>query len=334
MNIIYENDRCPIFVNVLYNDPIEAKNCKTGKIQIVQDDNTGLVYNNKFNPIDMDYNIDEYHHERNFSISDKNHLFEVKNIIQKYFSNLNILEIGCGSGFFLEYLNNNGFNVEGYDPSYTGANPRIKKEYYNKSDKNYDAIILRHVLEHIPNPYEFLLGLKENSKNNTLVYIEVPNLDYINENFGFYDFYYEHVNYFRFSDFNSMFKNIIEHGTLFGGEFLYIVADLNNITKPQNKEPFILNPNFQKRFDKYVDIIKNSKSKTVLWGCGLRGTMFSILMHDNNAKFDYFVDINPNKQNKYIPLISNENGYGKVSNFKDIENELSTGGGGYNIYFK
>lgn len=333
MDIIYKNNNCPIFVNVLYNNAKEAKDCKTGEIEIVQDSETGLVYNQKFNYTNIDYNIEEYHHERNFSSLDKKHLYDVKEIISQHFNKFNLLEIGCGSGFFLEYLSDNGFCIEGYDPSYTGKNPRIKKEYYtNKVNKVYDAIILRHVLEHIPNPYNFLLTLKENNKNNGLVYIEVPNLDYINENFGFYDFYYEHVNYFRLSDFQAMFNSIKEYGTLFGGEFLYIVADLKELKKPNNKTPFILNPSFQKKFNEYVDLIKNANNKTVLWGCGLRGTMFSILMYNNDAKFDYFVDINPNKQNKYLPLISSESGYGKVSSFDEVEKKLTGGGGVLSLY--
>ena len=165
--MIFSASNYPIFQNVLYNTPEKAMNCKVADIEIIQDQETGLIYNKKFNPSIMEYN-EEYHNEQQFSETFKKHLNDVKDIITRNFDKNSILEIGCGDGYFLEFLHSNGFDIEGMDPSYEGDNVNIKKEYYTEnSKKTYNGIILRHVLEHLEDPYHFLLNLKNVNKNIT-----------------------------------------------------------------------------------------------------------------------------------------------------------------------
>ena len=248
---------------------------------------------------------------------------EVTNIIKKYFIDRSILEIGCGDGYFLELLLKSGFNINGMDPTYTGNNKKIKKEYYNKNySSKYNAFILRHVLEHIQDPYNFLLELKKIDNNDSLIYIEVPSLEYINENCTFFDFYYEHVNYFREVDFINMFDNILVMDRFFDKQYIYIIAELNSLKLPVKTDDFILNKNFLSKFYYYNDIIKKSKSKTVIWGCSSKGVIFSVLLNNVKTKVDYFVDINPYKQGKFIPIIADTNNYGMVSSYEYIENKL------------
>lgn len=132
--MIFYSKNYPIFQNVLYDSPEEAINCKVAEIEIVQDEQTGLVYNKKFNVKLMNYDK-EYHNEQQFSDVFKKHLNNVKDIIEKYFDKKSLLEIGCGDGYFLELLFNNGFDIEGMDPSYEGDNKNIKKEYYTENNK-------------------------------------------------------------------------------------------------------------------------------------------------------------------------------------------------------
>lgn len=322
MNIIFSETKYPASANVLYDNIEDAINCKTFDIEIVQDPNTGLVYNRKFDQKTMEYN-ENYHSERTFSNSYKNYLSTIKDVIEKYFIKSNVLEIGCGDGTFLEYLSERGFDIEGMDPSYQGNNKKIKKEYYTENSKKvYDGIILRHVIEHIQNPYNFLYNLKKINKDHGLIYIEVPNLDYINKNNSFFDIYYEHVNYFRMTDLKNMFDNILETGICFDGQYMYIVAELGSFKTPKKTDDFIFDNNIFTKLNNSIDIIKKSISKNIIWGCSLKGVIFSIFLYKNNIKVDYFVDISPYKQNKYMPIISNYDGYGKIISFDKIEKNL------------
>ncbi|WP_300712521.1 class I SAM-dependent methyltransferase [uncultured Brachyspira sp.] len=322
MASIFKSKNYPIFQNVVYNTAYEAMNCKVIDIEIVQDENTGLIYNNKFKSDIIDYQ-ENYHNEQHFSDVFKKHIFEVKNIIQKYFINRKILEIGCGDGYFLELLLKYGFDIYGMDPTYIGNNERIKKEYYNENNsREYNAFILRHVLEHIQDPYNFLYNLKKIDNNNSLIYIEVPSLEYINENCTFFDFYYEHVNYFREIDFINMFDNILVIDNFFNKQYIYLVAELSSLKLPVKTEDFILNKNFLSKFYYCNDIIKNTKSKTVIWGCASKGVIFSIFLNNVKTKVDYFVDINPYKLYKFMPLISDTSNYGIIESYNDIKYKL------------
>jgi len=110
-----------------------------------------------------------------------------------------------------------GFEITGFDPTYEGDNPAVVKKYF-ASELGIRAvgIVLRHVLEHIQDPLQFLLRLKEANGGSGRIYIEVPCFDWICEHRAWFDVFYEHVNYFRLSDFLSMFGTIYESGRLFG----------------------------------------------------------------------------------------------------------------------
>ncbi len=50
-----------------------------------------------------------------------------------------------------------GFKVTDLDPTYEGANPNVIKAYFSPEiGLRADGIILRHVLEHVQDPVEFL----------------------------------------------------------------------------------------------------------------------------------------------------------------------------------
>jgi len=98
-----------------------------------------------------------YNNEQSLSFQFRNHLNSVAEIIDKYLGKANIIEVGCGKGFFLEMLLKRGFGVTGFDSNYDGENPRVTKKYFEPSVMSTSrGLVLRHVLEHIKNPVDFL----------------------------------------------------------------------------------------------------------------------------------------------------------------------------------
>jgi hypothetical protein len=72
-----------------------------------------------------------------------------------------LVEMGCSKGCFLEMLLAKGFDATGFVPKYEGANPRVKRQYFETvAFEQADGLILRHVLEHIKNPISYLERLK------------------------------------------------------------------------------------------------------------------------------------------------------------------------------
>lgn len=297
-NLIYQADAFPVFQNHMYSSKEAAINCPKGIIRLVQDLKTGLIYNSAFRPELMIYD-ENYENEQAVSEIFQKHLASVSKIISSYLGTTNIVEVGCGKGFFLESLTADGFSITGFDPAYAGSNPRIKKEYFGlASFEKATGIILRHVLEHIQNPIDFLEKLKHANNGNGKIYIEVPCFDWICKRKAWFDIFYEHVNYFRISDFNRIFGEVIESGYCFGEQYLYVVAELGSL-----KIPVI--GNFEDRVNfpgDFTDTINNTTqhNTTVIWGGASKGVIFALLKTRAGQLVNNIIDINPAKQGKFI----------------------------------
>ena len=217
----------------MYDSKAEAIACPKGNIRLVEDLETGLVYNSAFSPELMSYD-GNYQNEQAVSPLFQRLLDAVATAIDRSIGKESLVEVGCGKGFFLEMLLAKGFDVTGFDPTYEGANPRVKRQYFVPGAiEQANGLILRHVLEHIHNPVSFLEQLKEANGGSGKIYIEVPCFDWICEHKAWFDIFYEHVNYFRLADFKRIFAEVIDSGRVFGGQYLYVIAELSSLRKPK-----------------------------------------------------------------------------------------------------
>jgi hypothetical protein len=98
-NLLYQSDAFPVFQNRMYNSKEAALNCPRGNIRIVQDLKTGLIYNSAFRPELMTYDED-YESEQAVSEIFQKHLEYISKIIGSCLGTSNIVEVGCGKGFF------------------------------------------------------------------------------------------------------------------------------------------------------------------------------------------------------------------------------------------
>jgi hypothetical protein len=286
----------------MYDSFEEAAACPKGDIRLIENLDTGLVYNDAFIPDFLNYDSN-YQNEQGGSLCFQQHLNCMAKVIQKTIGKTNLVEVGCGKGFFLEMLLRQGVDITGFDPTYEGNNSKIEKHYFEPGVGKIRAngIILRHVLEHIQDPLSFLMSLREANRGSGLIYIEVPCFDWICQNRAWFDVFYEHVNYFRLSDFYRFFGNVIESGRVFGDQYLYIVADLASLRQPviNDSDRVAFPPNFLTKLDRQ----KKTKSQigTVIWGGGSKGVIFSLLKARSGQPVEYIIVINPSKQGRYIP---------------------------------
>ena len=95
-----------------------------------------------------------------------------------------VLDIGCGPGWFLSFLNSK-WNKIGIEPSYTAylESKKIFKTYNNnfedvKLKKNsFNLIIMHHVIEHISNPEIIIKKIYDLLKINGYLIISTPDFD-------------------------------------------------------------------------------------------------------------------------------------------------------------
>ena len=144
-------------------------------------------------------------------------------------------------GSFLEALcYKTGATGIGFDP---GA-PKARKENLFEIRQNkfkgigvegypYNMVILRHVMEHISKPKQFLSDLLADgtlAPNGSLI-IEVPDLDWILENQSIFDITYEHCGYFTRDALQTLLHEIgfkeLRFNKPFGGQYLLVEAKLS-----------------------------------------------------------------------------------------------------------
>jgi len=297
----------PVYQNKMFGTANEARACPRGDVILTQDAASGLVHNSAFDTDLLSYD-GSYQNEQGHSPTFQAHIAQVLDVISRQFDAMSILEIGCGKGTFLELLRAANHDAHGIDPAYEGNSQYIVREHFKPGlGIRGDAIVMRHVLEHIPSPMEFLnLVRLANSDGNGrgLIYIEVPCLGWILRRKAWFDVFYEHVNYFRLADFHRMFGRILESGPLFGGQYIYVVADLHSLRDPATTSlgapPRIFAPDdFFDTIDRCAQIASTG-AYNAIWGSAAKGVMFSHHMQVRGATLNAAIDINPAKHGQFL----------------------------------
>lgn len=290
----------PVLQNRAFASRSQALASPTGDVVLVQDHATGLIHNEAFDPGLLRYD-EEYQNEQAVSRVFQRHLDDVTTIVQRHFDGLKLIEVGCGKAHFLEHLQQRGFDILGIDPAYEGNNQSVIKAPFEAGlGICAQGIVLRHVLEHIPDPLAFLRAIAQANGGSGRIYIEVPCFDWICRQRAWFDIFYEHVNYFRLQDLHRMFETVLESGHIFNGQYLYVVADLASLRQPQATSADTLRfpHDFLQDIGKMASIASSGNS--AIWGGASKGVIFSLYMQRAGADILGAIDINPAKQGRYM----------------------------------
>lgn len=141
-------------------------------------------------------------------------------LISKFYRTGNILDIGCGTGEFLNTCKNAKWSTLGIEPDPDarkmakdnyGLDVREEAELTNLEPQTFDIISMWHVLEHVPRLNERVEDLKRLIKPNGTIIIAVPNCNSLDakkykEHWAAYDVP-RHLYHFTPSDIELLFKN-------------------------------------------------------------------------------------------------------------------------------
>ncbi len=284
--------------NRLYGSREEALLCPRGDIVVAEDGNTGLIRNLAFDASRVHYDS-SYQNEQGLSEVFRQHLDQAADLVLSKSGGAPVVELGCGRGTFLRILRSRGAKAAGIDPAYEGEESFIRNEFFTGQALGQKSfLVLRHVLEHMADPLDFLLRAAQANGNGGLCYIEVPCFDWICRNRAWFDIHYEHANYFRPSDFRRMFKNCLHLSHGHGGQYIMVVADLSSLRVPRRDPadsvdvPAELAPDFN----------RTPASSRVIWGGSSKGVIYSVLRERAGYPVDVVLDINPAKQGKFLPV--------------------------------
>jgi SAM-dependent methyltransferase len=121
-----------------------------------------------------------YHYVRHHTLSVKFHQIEKLTGLQLGHH----LDIGAGTGVFVQYMNQHGWKSQGIEPDAKAR--EIAMAHHNTLlmpsgmfesllPETYDAISMWHVLEHVHELYPYLYKIKKLLKSQGLAFIAVPN---------------------------------------------------------------------------------------------------------------------------------------------------------------
>lgn len=135
--------------------------------------------------------------------------------------NLNILEIGCGSGAFFSFIEQNrSIKITGLEPSksiYSVFNLNSKnifcktlEEFAETEYEHFDVVIFFEVLEHLDNIPEFFCNLEKVTKKDSYIFFSIPVSDsFIARIMGKYWHQYQkyHLSFFNKKSLSTYLEN-------------------------------------------------------------------------------------------------------------------------------
>ncbi len=326
---VHHVENVPVNDVLLMNSRDAATGVSAGDIDLVLCGGCGYIFNRCFDPARVEYST---RCEESQAYSARFNRF-TDEIIQRIANRLpctgqTVLEIGCGKGDFLTALcKGRGLTGIGVDPGYReredgGERPVNVRFVTNEIEREAgliplaDLVVCRHTLEHIDDPVRFLRFLRGRVHDEAAILFEVPDADSIFERSAFWDIYYEHCGYYSARSLSHLFDACGFHVdtvyAVFDDQYLILEATSGNGgagAVPINDASSIdaLNEHFTTRMAASLARWRalfmewrRERRRVVLWGGGSKAVSLLSTLAIEFA-VDYVVDINPRKQNKFLP---------------------------------
>ncbi len=322
-------ENVPVLTNLLLEHKDAACQIRRGTIHLTVCEQCGFVFNRAFDSAAL-YD-GRYDNSQAYAPSFVDYLDErIRQVLlAKPLPGGCVVEVGCGNGFFLRRLIEADVGTTGYgfDPSYGGPFSMLDGRlhfqpcYYDErcSEIPADILVCRHVIEHIPQPLPFLAMIRQTLAHSphTRAFFETPTVEWILQNQVIWDIYYEHCSYFAPNTITLALElagfrvERIEH--TFGGQYLWIEATVCQ-SDQQPANPVIQSgslPALAAQFERaehlytthWQSIIQTLRQEgpVALLGAAGKGVTLANLIDPTGELISCVVDVNPQKQHKYLP---------------------------------
>lgn len=316
--------RQPVVLNYRFRDATAATRVPRRDVTLAQCRHCGLVFNATFDPAVIPYD-ENYENRQCFSSAFGAHLETLASEITRRnrLQGGRILEVGCGKGDFLRLLCATAkAQGEGYDTSYE---PRAEPEpaglnfhrcYVGASDitQPFDAVICRHVVEHVPEIGTFLRDLHAIAvaAGDPVVVLETPRFEWIVEQLSLWDVFYEHCNYFPTATLAHLCRlagfRVARQRAVFGAQYqlleLRLAKSRRAPTAPGIPAAARLG-DFARRARRQLDALAKKFAKAsdgqgwAVWGAGAKGV--ALVNQLGATRPRCVVDSNPAKQGGVLP---------------------------------
>jgi SAM-dependent methyltransferase len=314
-------DEQPVVLNYRFTDPATARAVPRGALDLVQCVRCRLVSNTAFSSALLPYDT-RYENSQAHSPAFRTYLETlVEELVTTYgVTGRRVLELGCGKGAFLAMLAERGDNVgTGYDTTWDQASDvpdhrlRFVARRLTAADITgpFDAVICRHVIEHVPDVRGFLVELAAiaAAAGDPIVMLETPALEWICVHACFWDLFYEHCNYFFRPTLAWLCAqagfDVLEHRDGLDGQYQVLwlrrtrrlVTELASPVAPDFAAAAARMDCRRLGLERQIATVDATRGWAI-WGAGAKGVT---LAHRLTTPPRCLIDTNPAKQGGYIP---------------------------------
>ena len=249
-----------------------------------------------------------------------------------------VVEIGCGDGHFVRALSEvrgGKGRFLGFDPNAspeTGLGvefyPRLFEPLTDMIAYKPDAVVIRHVLEHLTEPADLLDNLAWGATlldKPCWLCTEAPCIDRVFETDRLTDFYYEHASHFTTQSFRKMMERAgvvekLDHG--YDGE---VVSAIVRLSVPQvYQERARATARFAVRalqnrasVAAQLDLLVADGKRVVIWGGTGKAAAFIHQFGTDAKRFPLVVDSDRDKVGSFVP------GTGQEIVFRDVLKDIA-----------
>jgi len=320
----------PVHQNLLCDSVEAARALNRGRLELHACEYCGFVFNAAFDASLLNYGA-AYDNTQSCSPVFEAYLERLADQVvnDRGVRGKRIVEIGCGKGGFLRalVLRDAGNRGVGFDPSYVGPETdldgrlRFERRFYDASCAGLgaEAIVCRHVIEHVPTPIALLRLVRQTVTDGTArVFFETPAVEWILERDVIWDFFYEHCSYFGDSSIEYAFRRagfeVEGNQRSFGGQYLWIEARAGSevgadaVDVPARAGHVA---GLAQRFAaREAELVVERRERleqfaadgaVAIWGAGAKGVTLANLIDPDRRLVSCVVDLNPNKQGHYLP---------------------------------
>ncbi len=326
---VFSLGNVPVICNQLWPDAQAARAAPSGDVDLVRCGRCAMIWNSTFDPARMVY-APGYENALHFSPKFQAFAEDLAAGLtaRHALAGKHVIEIGCGDGHMLDLLSRNGVaTATGFDPSMAGKSSpfsardgvEIIPEYFRSDqlDRPPDAIICRHVLEHLDAPMALMRDIRRAiGSRDVPVYFEVPNAGWMLDAVSMWDVIYEHVGYWSAPAMTTLFRRAgfapVSVSAGYDGQFLMIEA------RPSAPDPDYLAPDTDRtaqaadtfaeaanaELDKWRARLSGLSGRVVIWGAGSKGITFANALGKAGAPLAALIDLNPRKYGLFAPGVA------------------------------
>jgi SAM-dependent methyltransferase len=223
-----------------------------------------------------------------------------------------VVEVGCGDGNYLTILRHLGVEAIGNEPSArfreaaAEAGHDVLPGYVTAGSPvpggPYDAFVTRQVFEHVPDPNDFLAGVRASLTDDGVGLVEVPSLEQALEHHRFFDFFPDHVNYWSVSTLGRALERngflVLDITRGMNGEYLQAVVRVD-----AHRDLPALAASIDATRVALTELLERCAAegrRVAAWGSGAKG-LTSLAEVDAQGLL-YVIDSDPHKQGRLTPV--------------------------------